>query len=275
MKNLNYFFDFSIMDFLQNFNPVMQAFIASSFTWLLTAFGSSIVFLTKKMSRKLLDSMLGFAAGIMISASFWSLLLPSVEMMEGKNFSWLPALMGFLLGGLFILIMDKILPHLHFGYEKAEGLKTSWHKTTLLILAITLHNIPEGVAIGVAFGAVAYGASYSSAITLAIGIGLQNFPEGIAVSMPLKGEGISSLKSFFYGQLSAIVEPIFAVLGAFAVFIFKSILPYALAFAAGAMIFVVVEEIIPESQRGGNIDLATVSAMLGFATMMFLDVAFG
>ncbi|MBC7129010.1 MAG: ZIP family metal transporter [Thermoplasmatales archaeon] len=262
---------------IQNFNPVMQAFIAGCFTWGLTALGALIVFVVKEMNRKLMKSMLGFAAGVMISASFWSLLAPSVEMMEGKNFQWFPPLSGFLIGSIFLLAIDKILPHLHLGLEidEAEGIKTSWHKTTLLILAITLHNIPEGLAIGVAFGAISQGAPFSGAVTLAIGIGLQNFPEGMAVSMPLKGEGFSSLRSFWYGQLSAVVEPIFAVLGAFAVFIFKSILPYALAFAAGAMIFVVIEEIIPESQRDGSADIATISALLGFAIMMFLDVAFG
>ncbi|MBC7080862.1 MAG: ZIP family metal transporter [Thermoplasmatales archaeon] len=266
-----------MLEYLKNFDPVIQAFIASFFTWGLTALGSSIVFLTKEMNKKLLKSMLGFAGGVMISASFWSLLAPSIEMMKGKNFPWFPAIAGFLTGSIFLLIIDRILPHLHFGLEtsEAEGIKTRWRRTTLLVLAITLHNIPEGLAIGVAFGAVASGASFYGAIALAIGIGIQNFPEGMAISMPLKGEGFSSLRSFWYGQLSALVEPIFAVIGAFATSIFKSILPYALAFAAGAMIFVVVEEIIPESQRGGNSDLATISAIIGFAVMMFLDVAFG
>jgi ZIP family zinc transporter len=262
---------------IQNFNPVMEAFIAACFTWSLTALGASIVFVIKEMNRKLIKSMLGFAAGVMISASFWSLLAPSVEMMEGKNFPWLPALSGFLIGSIFLLAIDRILPHLHLGLEidEAEGIKTGWNKTTLLILAITLHNIPEGLAIGVAFGAISQGAPFSGAVALAIGIGLQNFPEGMAVSMPLKGEGFSSFRSFWYGQLSAVVEPVFAVLGAFAVFIFKPILPYALAFAAGAMIFVVIEEIIPESQRDGSADIPTISALLGFTIMMFLDVAFG
>lgn len=266
---------------MENFGPVTQALIAAAFTWGMTALGAAFVFMAKDVSGKLLDGMLGFAGGVMIAASFWSLLAPAIGMSQGKNIPvWFPALAGFLLGGIFLRGVDKVLPHLHIGFpiEEAEGIKTMWKRTTLLILAITLHNIPEGLAIGVAFGAVASGytdATLAGALALTIGIGIQNFPEGLAVSMPLRREGLSSLKSFWYGQLSAVVEPIAAVLGAIAVILAKPALPYALGFAAGAMIFVVVEEVIPESQRNGNTDLATMGAMTGFAIMMVLDVAFG
>jgi len=269
------------MDFFQNFHPVLQALIATCFTWGLTAFGAAGIFIARDISKKILDTMLGFAAGVMVAASFWSLLAPAIEMSEGKDLPvWVPATAGFLLGGIFLRGIDKILPHLHIGFpiEEAEGIKTSWQRSTLLILAITLHNIPEGLAVGVAFGAVAAGvpsATLAGAVTLAIGIGIQNFPEGLAVSLPLRREGMSRLKSFWYGQLSAIVEPVAGVIGAAAVIVAQPILPYALAFAAGAMIFVVIEELVPESQRGGNTDLATAGAMIGFAVMMVLDVAFG
>jgi ZIP family zinc transporter len=224
--------------------------------------------------------MLGFAAGVMIAASYWSLLAPAIEMSEGKDIpAWLPAVVGFLLGGIFLRAMDSLLPHLHIGFpiSEAEGVKTNWRRSTLLVLAITLHNIPEGLAIGVAFGALAAGlpaASLGAAIALAIGIGIQNFPEGLAVSMPLRREGLSRWKSFQYGQLSGVVEPVAAVIGAAAVIIAQPILPYALSFAAGAMIFVVIEELVPEAQRGGNTHLATMGGMVGFAVMMLLDVAF-
>ncbi len=267
-------------DTFQNLHPVLQAFIATCFTWWLTALGAAGVFIVKDISKKVLDTMLGFAAGVMVAASFWSLLAPAIEMSEGKDIPvWVPAATGFLFGGIFLRGIDKILPHLHLGYpmEEVEGVKTSWQRSTLLILAITLHNIPEGLAVGVAFGAIAAGipsATLAGAIALAIGIGIQNFPEGLAVSLPLRREGMSRLKSFWYGQLSAIVEPIAAVIGAAAVMLAQPILPYALAFAAGAMIFVVIEELVPESQRGGNTDLATTGAMIGFTIMMVLDVAF-
>jgi ZIP family zinc transporter len=270
-----------VIDFFQNLHPVLQALIATCFTWCLTALGAAGVFIAKDINKKVLDGMLGFAAGVMVAASFWSLLAPAIEMSEGKDMPvWIPPTAGFLLGGIFLRVIDKILPHLHIGFpmEEAEGLKTSWQRSTLLVLAITLHNIPEGLAVGVAFGAVSTGipsATLAGAVALAIGIGIQNFPEGLAVSLPLRREGMSRLKSFWYGQLSAIVEPIGGVIGAAAVIFAQPILPYALAFAAGAMIFVVVEELIPESQRGGNTDLATGGAMIGFATMMVLDVAFG
>jgi len=264
-----------------NLNPIVQALVATLFTWFMTALGAALVFIFKDVSRKVLDSMLGFAAGVMIAASFWSLLAPSIEMAEESGgLSWVPALVGFLLGGIFLRIVDRILPHLHAGFptEQAEGIKTSWRRSVLLVLAITIHNVPEGLAVGVAFGALAAdlpAASLGVAIALAIGIGIQNFPEGTAVSVPLRREGMSVLKSFWYGQLSGVVEPIAGVIGAATVILSRPLLPYALAFAAGAMIFVVVEELIPESQLEGNTDLATMGAMLGFAVMMTLDVALG
>ncbi|MBA7531150.1 Zinc transporter ZupT [subsurface metagenome] len=269
-----------MIGFLQQFHPVVQALLAGLFTWGLTALGAATVFMTKEIDRKILDTMLGFAAGVMIAASYWSLLAPAIEMSEDLNIPvWFPPMVGFLLGGIFLGGIDKILPHLHLGFpiEEAEGIKTSFRRSTLLILAVTLHNIPEGLAVGVAFGAVAAGFPFATlpvAIALAIGIGIQNLPEGLVISIPLRGEGMSRFKSFWYGQLSGIVEPIASVIGAVAVIMVKPILPYALSFAAGAMIFVVVEELIPESQRGKNTDLATLGAMVGFTVMMVLDVAF-
>jgi ZIP family zinc transporter len=262
-------------------HPVSQAFLATLFTWGLTSLGAGIVFFFHTVNRKTLDGMLGFAAGVMMAASCWSLLIPAIEMArETSSLYWLPATAGFLLGALFLWSIDKVLPHLHLGFprDEAEGIKTSWRKSVLLVLAITLHNIPEGLAVGIAFGALAAdipSASLAGAIALALGIGIQNFPEGAAVSVPLRREGMSRLKSFWYGQLSGAVEPVAAVLGAAAVVAVRPILPYALAFAAGAMIFVVVEEVIPEAQRAGNTDLATVGAISGFAMMMTLDVALG
>lgn len=266
---------------MENLHPVIQVLLATGFTWGMTAVGAAAVFLAKDISRRNFDLMLGFAAGVMIAASFWSLLAPAIEMSEGGALpSWFPAVVGFLLGGVFLRGLDYVLPHLHLGYpiEEAEGIKTSWHRSILLVLAITLHNIPEGLAIGVAFGAVATGhpgASLGAAIALAIGIGIQNLPEGTAVSVPLRREGMSRMKSFWYGQLSGIVEPFAGVLGVLVLIIAKPLLPYALAFAAGAMIFVVVEEVIPEAQRSGDSHHATTGAMLGFAVMMLLDVALG
>jgi ZIP family zinc transporter len=265
-----------MIDIFQNLNPAIQALIATCFTWGMTALGAAMVFMARDISRRFLDCMLGFAGGVMIAASFWSLLVPAIEMSHG----WFPAVAGFLMGGVFLSGIDKVLPHLHSGFtmEEAEGIKTSWRRSTLLVLAITLHNIPEGLAVGIAFGAVATGfpsATFTAAIALAVGIGIQNFPEGLAVSLPLRAEGMSRLRSFWYGQLSGIVEPVAAVIGAMAVIIARPILPYALGFAAGAMIFVVVEEVVPESQRNRNTDLATWGALIGFAVMMVLDVAFG
>jgi len=269
------------ISFLQNLNPVVQALVATLFTWAMTALGAATVFTARNISRRVLDTMLGFAGGVMIAASYWSLLAPAIALSEGKDLpSWVPVVIGFLGGGIFLWGIDKVLPHLHLGFpiSEAEGVKTSWRRSTLLILAITMHNIPEGLAVGVAFGALAVGmpsASMGAAVALAIGIGIQNLPEGMAVSIPLRREGLSRRKSFWYGQLSGVVEPIAGVIGAAAVVIAQPILPYALAFAAGAMIFVVVEEVIPEAQRGGHADLATGGAMVGFAVMMLLDIAFG
>jgi len=274
--------------------PVMQALYAGLFTWGLTALGAALVFLFNSSNRKVLDAALGFTGGVMIAASFWSLLSPSIAYVEMQNEMglstmpvWLPPAIGFFLGALFLFILDKIIPHLHIfaKREEAEGIETNWRKTVLLVLAIALHNIPEGLAVGVAFGALANPEllgmdghsvfTIGGAIALAIGIGIQNFPEGFAVSMPLRRMGVSRWKSWQWGQLSAIVEPVFAVIGAAIVMTVLPILPYALAFAAGAMIFIVVEEVIPESQRGGNTDLATMGLIAGFIVMMCLDVALG
>ncbi len=270
-----------MVEYFLNLHPVYQALVATLFTWFMTAAGAGLVFFFKTINRGMLDAMLGFAAGVMIAASYWSLLAPAIEMSEGSGLpTWVPATSGFLLGGTFLWVIDKLLPHLHPGFpkEEAEGVSTSWRRSVLLVLAITIHNIPEGLAVGVAFGALAAdlpAASIGGAIALAIGIGIQNFPEGAAVSVPLRREGFSRLKSFWYGQLSGIVEPVAGVLGAVAVIFMKPVLPYALAFAAGAMIYVVVEELIPESQAEKHTDVATVGAMLGFAVMMTLDVALG
>lgn len=266
--------------FLQQFSPVTQALFATLFTYGVTAAGAGLVFMNREINQRLLDALLGFAAGVMIAASFWSLLAPGIEMAEQMgHIPWLTAAIGFMGGGVFMRLIDRILPHLHPGLamSQSEGIKTSWQRSTLLVLAITLHNIPEGLAVGVAFGAVAAdlpAASMGGAIALAIGIGLQNFPEGTAVSMPLRREGMSRMKSFLLGQASGLVEPVAGVLGALFVLRMQNILPYALCFAAGAMIFVVVEELIPESQRNpANIDLVTMATLAGFATMMILDVA--
>lgn len=270
-----------IINYFESINPILAAFYATLFTWGLTALGAALVFLFKGMNRALLDGMLGFTGGVMVAASFWSLLAPGIEMSPGEGFTKvIPAVVGFSLGALFLFGLDKILPHLHLNFKESEkeGVKTPWHRTTLLVLAITLHNIPEGLAVGVLFGGVAAGfdgATIGGAVALAIGIGLQNFPEGFAVSMPIRRQGVSRFKSFMYGQASAIVEPIAAVLGAWAVIAFQPILPYALAFAAGAMLFVVVEEVIPETQQDKYTDVATLGFIGGFIIMMSLDVGLG
>ena len=270
-----------IIEFFESIDPVWGALIATTFTWLVTALGASFVFFFKTMKRSVFDGMLGFTGGVMVAASFWSLLAPAIEMSGGEGFMKVfPSAIGFALGAMFLFGLDKVMPHLHinFSENKSEGIETKWHKTTLLVLAITLHNIPEGLAVGVLFGGVAAGipeASIAGAVVLAIGIGIQNFPEGIAVSMPLRRHGMSRRKSFWYGQLSAIVEPIAGVVGALAVTFFTPILPYALAFAAGAMIFVVVEEVIPETQQDKYTDIATLGFIGGFLVMMTLDVALG
>jgi ZIP family zinc transporter len=269
-----------IEEFFTGIGPVYAALIATTFTWLVTAAGASLVFFFKTLNRGVLDPMLGFTGGVMVAASFWSLLNPAIEISERlyPNMKWMPAAVGFFLGAMFIYVLDKFTPHLHinFGEHETEGTKTQWHKTTLLILAITLHNIPEGLAVGVLFGAAAEGmpeASIAGAVALAIGIGIQNFPEGIAVAMPLRRHGVSRRRSFWYGQLSAIVEPVAGVIGAVAVIYMQPLLPFALAFAAGAMIYVVVEEVIPETQRDKFTDRSVLGFIGGFLVMMILDVA--
>lgn len=262
-------------------HPVNQALVAGMFTWSVTALGAGLVFFTRRVDQRWLDAMLGFSGGVMIAASYWSLLAPSIEISRHRSEpAWFPATIGFLAGGAFLSTFDKLLPHLHIGFplSESEGPTTTWRRSVLLVLAITLHNIPEGLAVGVAFGGVIAGQQSTSivaAVALTLGIGLQNFPEGAAVAMPLRTEGMSRGKAFWFGQLSGAVEPISAVVGAAAVTYAAGILPYALSFAAGAMIFVVVEELIPESHRAGNVDLATVSLMTGFVIMMVLDVALG
>jgi len=269
-------------DFFMRIGPVYAALLATTFTWFLTALGASFVFFFKDMRRSVYDAMLGFTGGVMIAASFWSLLAPSIEYSEKiyPGMPWMPAAVGFSLGALFLYTLDKLLPHLHinFGEEETEGMKTQWHRTTLLLLAITLHNIPEGLAVGVLFGAAASGYAENmipAAMALAIGIGIQNLPEGLAVAMPLRRLGASRFKSFWYGQLSAVVEPVAGVIGAVAVIYMQPFLPFALAFAAGAMIYVVVEEVIPETQRDKYTDVAVLGFVGGFVIMMVLDVALG
>jgi len=273
----------SLENFLIELGPIKAALLATLFTWLLTALGASLVFFFKTLDRGVLDPMLGFTGGVMVAASFWSLLSPAIEMSEQMYpaaLKWMPAAVGFLLGALFIYFLDKVTPHLHlnFGLSETEGIKTKLRKTTLLILAITLHNIPEGLAVGVLFGAAAIGmdgVSISAAIALAFGIGIQNFPEGIAVAMPLRRHGVTRKRSFWYGQLSAIVEPVAGVIGALTVIYAQPVLPYALAFAAGAMIYVVVEEVIPETQRDKYTDRSVLGFIGGFLVMMILDVSLG
>jgi len=280
MQTLVSFFE-NLYSTYPNYGHVLAALIATVFTWLVTAAGAALVFVMKDLNRRALDGMLGFTGGVMIAASFWSLLAPAIEMSPGEGFQKaMPAAIGFAAGAVFLFALDKFLPHLHLNFpqEKTEGVQTKLNKTILLVLAITLHNIPEGLAVGVLFGGVAAGipeASVGGAIALAIGIGLQNFPEGIAVSFPLRRMGLSRGKSFWYGQLSAIVEPIAGVFGALAVIQMTTFLPYALAFAAGAMIYVVVEEVIPETQQDKYTDVATLGLIFGFIVMMFLDVGLG
>jgi ZIP family zinc transporter len=266
---------------IQQLNPILLTLLATLFTWGVTAAGAALVFFFKQINQTLLNFMLGFASGIMIAASFWSLLNPAIEMAAAMNVTPIvPAVVGFLGGGAFLFLIDRLLPHLHaqLDISKAEGIKTSWQRSVLLVLAITLHNIPEGLAVGVAFGALGLAGSASTfggALALAIGIGIQNFPEGAAVSIPLRREKMSRWKSFLFGQASGIVEPIAGVLGAALVLVMQPILPYALSFAAGAMIYVVVEELIPEAQQHGSSDYSTIGAMIGFAVMMLLDVVLG
>lgn len=267
------------MSWFLDLSPTMQAFLATMFTWGLTAAGAGLVFFFTTIKKKTMDGMLGFAAGVMIAASFWSLLDPAIAMAESMGMvKWIPPVIGFLAGGAFLWLVDRSIPHIHPGMKETEGPESTIRRSFLLVFAVTLHNIPEGLAVGVAFGATAAGlesASLAGALALALGIGIQNFPEGAAVSLPLRREGLSKRKAFMYGQASGIVEPISGVIGALAVIMMQPILPYALSFAAGAMIYVVVEELIPEAQSAGDSDIATIGAMLGFAVMMLLDVALG
>jgi len=269
-----------MVELFTSLNPVLQALIVATITWLMTALGAAMIFTTSGVNRKFMDGMLGFAAGIMLSATFWSLLEPAVRMSQGKSLpAWLPVSIGFFAGVMVIAGIDKILPHLHLDapLKNAEGIKTTWKRSILLVLAITLHNIPEGLAIGVVFGAAASGNSavaLPAALVIVLGIGIQDIPEGMAVSFPLHREGLSRFKSFWYGQLSGLMEPLGAVIGAATVVMVHPLLPYASGFSAGAMMFVVVEELIPESQAGEHPDIATMGTMIGFVLMMILDVAF-
>ncbi|MEX1011964.1 MAG: ZIP family metal transporter [Balneolaceae bacterium] len=274
----------SVTEWFFNLGPVWQALLAGTFCWVTTSLGAGVVFFTRTVNRKLLDCMLGFAAGVMIAASIWSLIEPSMEMADALGIlEWVPATIGFITGALFLRLADAYVPHLHLGLPRdaAEGIETKWRRATLLVMAITIHNIPEGLAVGVLFGAAASGidptgtATVMGAVALALGIGIQNMPEGMAVSMPLRGDGVTRLRSFNYGQISGLVEPLSAVLGAVAVIMIQPILPYALGFAAGAMIFVVIEELVPESQMHGNTDIATLGTIIGFCVMMVLDVSLG
>jgi len=273
-----------MIDGFASLSPVAQAGLAGLFTWAMTATGAAICFVVRTVHRTLLAAMMGFAAGVMIAASFWSLLVPAIDMAAARGGppSWLPAAIGIALGGVFLRLADHFVPHLHPGLpmSDAEGPRTGMSRSSLLVLAITLHNIPEGLAVGVVFGGAASlvggeVAQLDAAVALALGIGLQNFPEGVAVSMPLRGSGLSAPRSFWYGQLSGAVEPVSAVVGAAAVVFIEPILPYALAFAAGAMLYVVIEELIPGAQQEGATDVATVSALGGFIVMMVLDVSLG
>ena len=268
----NYFYELS---------PVVQAFIATLFTWGVTMLGASIVFFFKEVKKGIMDALLGFSAGVMIAASFWSLLSPAIDMANSmKMVSWLVVFLGFFSGGLLLFLGDKIYDYMQKRIKKKNNVSTS-HKLKrclMLVFSITLHNIPEGLVIGVAFGSLAYsleGSTLASALTLALGIGLQNFPEGSAVSLPLRREGLSRKKAFFFGRLSGVVEPIAAVVGAILVLKIQVLLPFLLAFAAGAMIYVVVEELIPESQSNQKKDLMALFTLIGFSIMMILDVALG
>lgn len=258
----------------------MQLFLGLLIPFLGTTLGAATVFLMKnKMNSKIEKLLLGFASGVMIAASIWSLLMPSIEMAENQNIiSWIPAAVGFLLGILFLLILDSIVPHLHLNSSEPEGIKAKLKKTTMLVFAVTLHNIPEGMAVGVTFAGALIGnagITMAGAFALAIGIAIQNFPEGVIISMPLKSEGISKWKAFIYGTLSGIVEPIGAIITILLTNAVVPILPYLLSFAAGAMIYVVVEELIPEAQSGEHSNIATIGVAIGFVIMMILDVALG
>lgn len=265
-----------MIDFFINLNHQTQAFIATLFTWGITALGASVVFFIRKINKNFMDAMLGFASGVMISASFWSLLSPSIEMANSLNLNaCLIAFLGFGSGGLLLFIADKIYQKLD---KKNEEKTNKIKRCAMLMFSITIHNIPEGLAVGVAFGSIAYGlegATLISACILALGIGLQNFPEGTAISVPLRREGLSRKKAFFYGQLSGIVEPIAGFIGALLVTKIRLLLPFLLSFAAGTMIYVVVEELIPESQTNEKKDLMALFTLIGFSIMMILDISLG
>ncbi len=265
------------MNWFENLSPVIQALIATIFTWGVTALGALVVCFFKEMNRKVLDTILGFSAGVMMAASFWSLLSPALELSNELGYiEWLLPAIGFIVGGLFVLISDKFLDKVLKNKKNLRS-ANSLKRCILLISAITIHNIPEGMAVGVAFGGIAAGVpgmTLIGAIMLAIGIGIQNFPEGAAVSLPLRSEGFSRLKSFMLGQASALVEPISAVIGAILVIYIRSMLPFLLAFAAGAMITVAARELLPESVKE-NKNLATLGLIAGFVLMMILDVALG
>lgn len=268
-----------MINFFNNLNPVIQALIATIFTWSVTLLGAALVFFFKKVNKNIMDGMLGFAAGVMIAASFWSLLSPAIEMAESlKMISWLVVFLGFFSGGLLLFVGDKLFDHFDRKLSKNRNKSSSMKRVLMLIFSITIHNVPEGLAVGVAFGSIFYGlegATVASASILALGIGLQNFPEGTAVSVPLRREGFSRAKSFFWGQLSGIVEPIAGVIGALLVLKVRYILPFLLAFAGGAMIYVVVQELIPASQANEKKELMALFTLIGFSTMMILDVALG
>lgn len=268
-----------MLDKILSLNPILQAGLATLFTWGVTAIGASLVYFFKKINKNLMDGMLGFAAGVMIAASFFSLIAPAVTMAENLNLiPWLVTFLGFFSGGLLLFIGDKIYDMFEKKHPQRENKKFSIKRCFMLVCSITLHNIPEGMAVGVAFGSVVYGlegATLAAAWTLALGIGLQNFPEGTAVSMPLRREGISRNKSFFIGQLSGVVEPIAGIIGAILVMKVQILLPFLLSFAAGAMIYVVVEELIPESQTNKKKDLMALFTLIGFSVMMILDIALG
>lgn len=268
-----------MLDKILSLNPIVQAGIATLFTWGVTAIGASLVYFFKKINKNLMDGMLGFAAGVMIAASFFSLIAPAIDMAENLNLiPWLTTFLGFFSGGLLLFIGDKVYDIYEKRHPQSEDKKFSMKRCFMLVCSITLHNIPEGMAVGVAFGSVVYGlegATLAAAWTLALGIGLQNFPEGTAVSMPLKREGLSRNKSFFIGQLSGIVEPIAGIIGAVLVMKVQILLPFLLSFAAGAMIYVVVEELIPESQTNKKKDLMALFTLIGFSVMMILDIALG
>ena len=258
----------------------MSLFIGLAIPFLGTTLGAAMVFLMKnKMNKKVEKLLLGFASGVMIAASIWSLLIPSIEMSEKQNqISWIPAAIGFLLGIVFLLVLDSVIPHLHLNNEKPEGIKSKLKNTTMMVFAVTLHNIPEGMAVGVTFaGAIIgnAGITMAGAFALAIGIAIQNFPEGAIISMPLKSEGMSKGRAFWLGTLSGIVEPIGAIVTILLTNAVIPILPYLLSFAAGAMIYVVVEELIPESQAGEHSNIGTIGVAIGFTIMMILDVALG